>query len=187
MRGRQRTGEARQVTTPAGIKHAVRRADSAVAPPSATSAAILRILKRQDFWAGLLFIVCGAVGLYLAKDLTFGTATRMGAGYLPRVLSWMVVGLGIAVLLRSLIGGGVAEGAWRFRPLVFVLAGIGVFGLMIERVGLALTVFVVALVTSSALRDIRWIEATIFAVVIATFSVLVFVTGLKLPLPVWPR
>jgi hypothetical protein len=158
-----------------------------VAQSGAASAAILKILKRQDFWAGLLFILCGAVGLYLAKDLTFGTATRMGAGYLPRVLSWMVVGLGIAVLLRGLVGGAVADGAWRLRPLIFVLVGIGVFGLMIERAGLAITVFAVALVTSSALRDIRWIEAIIFGAAIAAFSVLVFVTGLKLPLPIWPR
>jgi hypothetical protein len=146
-----------------------------------------RLVRRQDFWAGIMFVACGIIGLYLAKDLTFGTATRMGAGYLPRVLSWGVLGLGVIVLVRGFFGGAIIEGQWQFRPIVFVLAGIGLFGLMIERAGLAITVFVVAIVTSAALRDIRWIEAVIFGVAIATFSVLVFVTGLKLPLPVWPR
>ena len=177
------------MNTPKGIDRTMPRADtSAVGQPRALpEAALSRILRRQDFWAGALFILCGVVGLWLAKDLTFGTPTRMGAGYLPRVLSWGVLGLGVAVLMRGFVGGTNVEGQWQFRPIVFVLGGIGVFGLLIERAGLAITVFVVAMVTSAALRDIRWIEAVIFAVGIATFSVLVFVTGLKLPLPVWPR
>jgi hypothetical protein len=149
--------------------------------------AFAAMVRRQDFWAGLLFILCGAVGLYLAKDLTFGTSTRMGAGYLPRVLSWGVLGLGIIVLVRGYFAGNKVEIDFRYRPVILVLGSIAVFGLMIERAGLAFTVFVATIVASAGLRDVRWIEGVIFAAVLAAFSVLVFVMGLKLPIPMWPR
>ena len=175
------------MTTQSGIDPALGARETHVVNQPVRPAALGRVLRSQDFWAGVLFILAGAVGLYLAKDLTFGTSTRMGAGYLPRVLSWGVLGLGVALCVRGAISGALVDSTLRYRPIVLVLAGIGVFGLLIERGGLAITVFVTAMVTSVALRDIRWIEAIIFSLGIAVFSVLVFVQGLNLPIPTWPR
>jgi hypothetical protein len=175
------------VTTQTGIDPVLGARETHAVNQPVRSGALGRIVRSQDFWAGVLFIIAGAVGLYLAKDLTFGTSTRMGAGYLPRVLSWGVLGLGVGLGVRGFISGAMVDGSLRYRPIVFVLAGITVFGILIERGGLAITVFVTAMVTSSALRDIRWIEAIIFSVGIAVFSVLVFVQGLNLPIPTWPR
>jgi putative tricarboxylic transport membrane protein len=111
----------------------------------------------------------------------------MGAGYLPRVLSWGMGGLGATIMVRGFFSGEAVATDFRYRPVFLILASIGVFGLLIERSGLALSVFVSTLVASSALREVRWIEAIIFGVVMAAFSALVFVVGLKLPIPIWPR
>ncbi len=42
-----------------------------------------RVKNPQDFWAGLLFLVVGiGAGLDRPGVYTFGTATKMGPGYL---------------------------------------------------------------------------------------------------------
>jgi Tripartite tricarboxylate transporter TctB family len=175
------------VTIQSGIDPTIGATKAHAMTKPAWRATLARVWRTQDFWAGVVFVVAGAVGLYLSQNLSFGTSTRMGAGYLPRVLSWSVLGLGVVLCVRSLIGGAAVDRDFRYRPIVLVLAGIGVFGILIERGGLAITVFVTALVTTTALRDIRWIEAVIFSAGIALFSVLVFVQGLNLPIPTWPR
>src|SRR5262245_34992762 len=101
----------------------------------------LRMLARRDVLAGLLFIAVAALGLWLSRDYPIGTALRMGTGYVPRLLCWLLFGLGVVVLVqglreaqdaRALSSGGVSA----LRPLVFVTASLVIFGLGIERLGL---------------------------------------------------
>ena len=54
----------------------------------------MRFNNLQDFLAGLLFVAFGAAALWFGKAYAFGAATRMGPGYLPNVLGWMLVGIG---------------------------------------------------------------------------------------------
>ena len=64
---------------------------------------------------------------------------------------------------------------------------IAVFGVMLEPVGLALTVPVLIVITSFAGDEFHWKGVAINAVVLTLFSWLIFVYGLKLTIPVWPR
>jgi hypothetical protein len=78
-------------------------------------------------------------------------------------------------------------GAFAWRPLVVIVAAIAVFGIMLEPIGLALTVPVLIIITSLAGDEFRWRGVLISAVVLTLFSWLIFVYGLKLTIPVWPR
>src|SRR5437016_14614543 len=91
------------------------------------------LLARKDVLAGLLFVGVAAFGLWLSRDYPIGTALRMGTGYVPRLLCWILLGLGVVVLVqglregqaaRSILSGAVAgdwrQGAW--WPVVFVAA-----------------------------------------------------------------
>ena len=49
-----------------------------------------RVKNPQDFWAGLLFLAVGCLALWFGRGYAFGTATKMGPGYLPTVLSWVL-------------------------------------------------------------------------------------------------
>jgi hypothetical protein len=59
-------------------------------------------LARADVLSGLLFIAVAAFGLWVSRDYTVGTALRMGTGYVPRLLCWMLMGLGVIVLVQGL-------------------------------------------------------------------------------------
>jgi hypothetical protein len=151
-----------------------------------------RIVARKDVLAGLLFIGVAACGLWLSRDYPIGTAFRMSTGYVPRLLCWILLGLGAIVLLqglrdgrpeRSLAIGGVA--AW--RPVVFVTASLVIFGLCIERLGLVVSIFLLVGFGAVAARGLRPIETLAAALVLIGLCWAIFILGLGLTLPVWPE
>jgi len=144
-----------------------------------------RVKNPQDFWAGLLFLVIGIGAAYLGRNYTFGTATKMGPGYLPTVLSWGLAGVGIILILRALVENGLRIEPSLYRPQFFILLAIVVFGLLIERVGLAPSVIVVACIASFASTETRWTETAILTVGLAVFCSLLFVKLLGQPLSIW--
>ena len=61
------------------------------------------IKSPKDFWTGVLYFSFGAVAFWVARDYSFGTASRMGAGYFPTVLSGLLMffGVGVGTLLYN--------------------------------------------------------------------------------------
>ena len=72
------------------------------AAPPPPRAAAWRMLARKDVLAGLMFMAVAAFGLWLSRDYPIGTALRMGTGYVPRLLCWILLGLGAVVFLQGL-------------------------------------------------------------------------------------
>src|ERR1043165_7103976 len=60
------------------------------------------ILARADVLSGLLFIAVAAFGLWASRNYPVGTALRMSTGYVPRLLCWVLLGLGVLVLATGL-------------------------------------------------------------------------------------
>lgn len=146
---------------------------------------MIRVKNAQDFWAGILFFIVGVLALWFGRSYVFGTATRMGPGYLPTVLSWMLVLIGLFLSLRALVEDGARIEGSLVRPQVFVLLAIVVFGLLIERFGLVPTVVVVTLLAALASREMRWVETVALALGLAALCVTLFVYLLGQPLAVW--
>jgi hypothetical protein len=146
---------------------------------------MIRVKSPQDFWAGVLFVLCGCAAIWIGRNYAFGTLTRMGPGYLPAVLSWALVAIGGVLMLRALALDGPAIEPSRITPQLFILGAIVVFALTIERLGLALAVALVALTAAFASRDMRWLEAIALALGLAALCVLLFVHLLGQPFTVW--
>jgi hypothetical protein len=146
---------------------------------------MIRVKNPQDFWAGILFLVVGCIAAYMGRSYNFGAATRMGPGYLPTVLAWMLVGIGAFLILRALLQDGAHIQPSLWRPQIFIVAAIVVFGLMIERFGLAPSVIVATIVASLASTEMRWKETILLAVGLAILCVVLFVKLLGQPLAIW--
>lgn len=146
---------------------------------------MVRVKNPQDFWAGLLFLLIGLFAVYFGRNYSFGTATKMGPGYLPTVLSWGMAGLGAFLSLRALLEDGPAIEPSLYRPQLFIIAAIVIFGLLIERVGLIPSVIVAAVIASLASREMRWIETGILAVGLAILCTVLFVNVLGQPLTIY--
>ena len=85
---------------------------------------MVRVKNPQDFWAGLLFLVVGLLAAYFGRNYVFGAATKMGPGYLPTVLSWMLAGLGAFLALRALLESGPGIERSLYRPQLLIVAAI---------------------------------------------------------------
>ena len=168
----------------------------------------MRIKSERDFWSGLMFVVAGAVFAVGATNYSMGPAcppqdpcaaglwarlsqlsAHPGAGYFPLGLAILLAVLGAIVLFKSLTiesEGGNKIGAFAWRPLVVIVVAIAVFGLMLESVGLALSVPVLIAISSLAGDEFRWKGVVANAVGLMAGSWFIFVWGLKLTIPVWP-
>jgi hypothetical protein len=137
---------------------------------------------KQDLAAGVIFAASGALGLWLGEEYEFGSALNMGPGYMPKLLCWALIVLGAIIAIRGALADGEFISAWRLRPLVFVLAAVGIFALLIESTGLAIAVVATTVLAVFAGDQMRIVETIVLAVVLAATSVLVFIYGLSLPL-----
>lgn len=147
---------------------------------------MIRVRAPKELWSGLLFMAVGAAGVWLARDYAYGSALRMGPGYLPTVLSWCTLGLGAVVFLRAFFTDGPELDAFAVRPLLLVLLAIGVFGLLITRAGLVASIIAAAIVGGFASRELGRTEMIALSIGIAIFCSLVFVVGLGQPIDLWP-
>jgi hypothetical protein len=149
------------------------------------------VLQRKDVLSGLLFIGVAASGLWVSLDYPIGTAARMGTGYMPRLLLWVLMGLGGLILVSGLFKSDppteteVAGGA-AWRPVVFVALSLVVFGLALQRLGLVLSIVLLTIVGGAAARGSRPPEIAIAALVLIALCWLIFIVGLSLTIPVWP-
>ena len=140
---------------------------------------------NEDVLSGVLFIACGAVGFWISRDLTAGTASAMGPGYLPRVLCACMVCLGLTIAARGLVTAGKLE-AWKLRPLVTILGSIIVFAVVLPIAGLFAAAFLTVVVASFGTTESRFLEVFALAAGSAVFAVLLFIYVLGLPMNPWP-
>jgi putative Mn2+ efflux pump MntP len=150
------------------------------------------MLARKDVLSGLLFAGVALFGLWLSRDYPIGTALRMGTGYVPRLLCWILLGLGVIVLVQGLRQAQDARSlssddisAW--RPVVFVAASLVIFGLSIEHLGLVISILLLIGVGAVAARGLKPVETFVAALVLIALSWGIFILGLGLTIPVWPE
>jgi putative tricarboxylic transport membrane protein len=158
-------------------------------PPSLLSA---QILLRKDVLSGLLFLGFAVIGLVVSHDYPIGTTLRMGTGYVPRLLCWLLLGLGALILVQGARAAAKeaeltvsTDGGW--RPVVFVTVGLVVFAVTIERLGLVVSIALLTGIGSLARRELRAIETVAAAVVLILMSWAIFIKGLGITIPVWPE
>ena len=147
------------------------------------------ILARADVLSGLLFIAIAAFGLWASRNYPVGTALRMGTGYVPRLLCWLLLGLGAIVL---------AQGLWQqaeplrsspraWRAVLSVTVGLVAFGLSIERLGFVLAILLLTGIGALGTRSLRPLETVVAAAALIALSWSIFIFGLGLTIPVWPE
>ena len=150
----------------------------------------MKIKSQRDFVSGLMFVLVGAGFAIGAMNYSMGTSARPGAGYFPLILSVIMAILGAIVLFKSLMiesANGDPIGSIAWKPLLIIVAAIVVFGLTLDRLGMILTVPILIIISSFAGDEFRWRGVIISSIVLTFFSWAVFVYGLKLTIPIWPR
>ncbi len=142
----------------------------------------------KDLWAGVLFLAIGIGAVVVARRYPFGGPANMGPGFFPTLLGGLLVVLGAITALRGLRFALRREAApsFQFRPLFVVLGSVVLFGVLLQPLGVVLCSALLVVLSRFASPDFRWHEAIVSALLLTAFTTLVFVWGLKMPIPLWP-
>lgn len=156
------------------------------APVTSPSRTPGRPWLRNDFVAGLLLLVLAAFVAVFGAPLKVGTAYRMGPGYVPQLLAWLIGGVGVLLCATSFRASAAPLARWSSWPIVLVLGAMVLFALTIERTGLLVASLLAVVVAGLAAPQSRWRGLLVLAASLATFACLLFPLALQLPLKVWP-
>ena len=157
----------------------------------------MKIKSQKDFYSGLVYTFVGAAFAYGATSYNIGTGARMGPGYFPLLLGSILAVIGAIILFKSLVvetPTGDEVGSWAWKPLVFIIAGNLLFGILLgglpsiklPAMGLIAAIYGTTLVVSMAGDKFKLQEVLILATVLSVMSYLAFILLLKLQFPVWP-
>ena len=141
--------------------------------------------KPRDVVGGLVVVGIGGLFLLFGRELPVGSSFRMGPGYFPTILSWLMVGLG-AVMAGLAWRAPHQEGVFGvvpWRALVLIVGATLFFGLGLRGLGLLPVLVAVVFATAWASRYAGLKAATALALGIALFCSGLFIKGLGLPLP----
>ncbi len=149
----------------------------------------VQVRDARRLASGLLFLAIGAFGMIYGSHYRMGTATRMGPGYFPFAVSALIAVLGTISAATSFGIAGHGERApiqWHVVPLVFILAGVVAFGLLVEQAGLVLAIAAVVVLGCYQRLLTRPLEALAIGVVLIAISVGLFIHGLGMPWHAFP-
>jgi hypothetical protein len=140
----------------------------------------------KDVLAGLAFVGFGVAFAVGATSYSIGTPTRMGPGFMPLALGVILAALGLVIIVKGYIAGeGDEIGEVPWRPVVLITVAIVLFGLTVRPLGLVPSLVAATLLAGLAPRQSGIVIPVAVAAGLTIASVLIFVVGLQLRLPLF--
>lgn len=130
-----------------------------------------------------MFIAFGIAGYYFSREYPFGTATRMGPGYFPTVLSALLALIGLACALKSFAGARQAVSRIFVGKTIAITLPVLIFGLIVKDAGLVPATIVVVIGSALASMHFNAGKSALLSIGMAAFCWAVFSLGLGLPMP----
>jgi len=134
------------------------------------------------FYSAIFFIVIGILFFSMSLSFEFGTASNMGPAYFPRVLSVILVFIGILNLIKSfLVKSKDSVEYFSIRPAIFVIAASISFGFLINVVGLLASTAILVVLASNAIRIENKKQILFLSLLLSAFAGVVFYGVLNMP------
>jgi hypothetical protein len=158
----------------------------------------MKIGNPKDFWGGVIFALLGLLFAAIARGIpgvdfmqgyTMGTPARMGPGFFPFWLGAILFTLGAVIAVTGVRAAHGPEGRlerFHWKELFFVLASICLFGVLLKPVGMVTAGIILIVGASFGSHSFHFRKSLLLAVFLVVFCALVFVAGLKLPIPLCP-
>ena len=138
----------------------------------------------KDVVAGGVFVALGLAFSVGALAYNIGTPLRMGPGYFPLALGILLLGLGIAIVVKGVLAGEEGDlGGFEWRAVALITAGLIFFGLTVRGLGVVLALFGAVLLGALARSRTTPVQAVAIALGLTVLSVVIFIILLQLRLP----
>ena len=149
----------------------------------------MRIRNHRDLWAGVMFFVFGVTFVVLSQQYQVGTAAKMGPGYFPTMLGGLLALLGLIIFGQAFqkTNAELTIDAVGWREILLILGSVGLFGLILPSMGMVVSIVALIVVAALASHEFSLRDTILTTIVLILLSYLVFVKGLELQFPVWPK
>jgi hypothetical protein len=158
----------------------------------------MKIGHPKNFWGGVLFAAIGGLFALIAKGIpglsflpgyAMGTPARMGPAFFPFWLGLLLFVLGLVIAINGVREKGGADAAfptYHWRPILLILGAVVLFGIILKAVGMLIAGFILVMIAGFGSASFRLKQTVILGIALVIFCALVFVGGLKLPIPLCP-
>jgi hypothetical protein len=161
----------------------------------------MKIGHQKNFWGGVLFAAIGLLFALIARGLklgdttliagySMGTPARMGPGFFPFWLGIILFALGLLIAFTGIRTPGGPDSKfpqYHWRPILYVLGAVIMFGLILKAVGMLVAGFLLVFVASLGNPEkFQTRDVILLGIGLVIFCALVFAWGLKLPIPLCP-
>jgi len=158
----------------------------------------MKIGHQKDFWGGVLFAALGFTFLIIAKGVpgvpflqgyAMGTPARMGPAFFPFWLGLILFVIGVVIAVQGVRQQGGPDSKFpkfHWRPILLVLGAVVLFGIILKAVGMLLAGILLIILAGFGSATFSLKRSIILAVILVIFCAMVFVWGLKLPIPLCP-
>ena len=143
----------------------------------------LEFYKKKDFWASIMFLGIGAGAIIGARNYPFGTTLRMGPGYFPTMLGWILVAFGLYVMVRGLRSDEKIRSNWSIRALIVLPISMIAFGILMEVAGFIPAMAALIFIAVASGREFKFMEVLLLTIFLGAMSIAMFIWGLGLPYP----
>ena len=149
----------------------------------------MKIKSQKDFWSGLMFVAVGLGFSWGSLEYSFGSSARPGPAYFPFGLGLLLAVMGAVVWFASITvetEDGDPIGAIAWKPLLIITGSVVMFGFILPRLGMFVSLPLLIIVSALAGDEWHWKDSLISVVVLTLGSWLIFIKGLSLVIPLWP-
>ena len=148
----------------------------------------MQLRNKQDFWSGVMFAAIGLGFAVIATEYSMGTSARMGPGYFPFWLGICLAILGAVVALGAMSPKATETTVEKFdfKILLIIIGSVVLFGVLLQPLGLYLSLFLLVVGSSIASYEFSWRVALANAIFLVLFCWIAFIKGLGLIFPLWP-
>ena len=148
----------------------------------------MNVRNKQNFAAGLFFVVFGALSAIAARGYSMGTGDDIGPGYFPFWLAVLLAVLGTMLSVSSLAPRAERTeiGKLDWKSTLWIVGAVVLFAFLLQHLGVVLSVVALVMVSSMGSHEFTWKGTVASSLVLAIMIYLVFVKGLHLQFPAWP-
>lgn len=145
------------------------------------------MLKRdlRDILAGIFVCIAGLFFALAGSNYNFGSAARMGPGYMPVVLGWVLFILGLLIMIPAFFRQGERIQV-HWDSLLASTASLIAFAFTLNILGVFLSTIIAVLIASTPKRMHFGIRGVI-AIAIAVITSLIFIAGLDMTVTLFPE
>lgn len=149
----------------------------------------MEVRNQRALVSGALFFIIAVIYLVIGWEYNPGTAARMGPGYFPRMLGFLLAGLGVLIMLGAVRPSAEREKLerWNLKPLLLIAASIAIFAYLLPRMGLIIALAAMLTIAGFASREFTWRGSIISTIVLILMAVAAFHYGIGLQMPILPR